>query len=401
MESGMTKILKRRSTVLAGLLGICAVAALMATTVLATFGETASAQSSPTLSVTHAGWADDRTLSSDDQSDLGQSFTSPETSLSWDCSDRRCHSFDLEWSGIDPVNQDKGHSNQVDDADGWTITVTRLDDPITKVAEVEFVTGTSLVTSITQPVSVEEAGDTDDRSYLLGVPWAGERVRVTVTAGSVSASQKVTIPANHLPNAFTNRTDRAATVLVEHTETDNTLHSLVVVWPKVENATHYEVEYIFRNDLNQAEGKKFTNVSRIETGSQQQGLYRSLSPVWDSNHSNAAELNALTNANFDGAEADWIIVVGSLSKLLAGAEGWPEGSLDTANEIIEVIGEDGRNAVGVRVSPVLACGGFSDSHDKSELCSEGSHNARPLALKGRSSRVSYVRFDSSELPLHE
>ena len=70
--------------------------------------------------------------------------------------------------------------------------------------------------------------------------------------------------------------------------------------------------------------------------------------------------------------------------------GRPDGALGSA------LGE-GKNAVGVRIRPVAACADFDIAADHSLLCSPGSKRTGPLALRGKRSRISYVKFEGENM----
>jgi len=116
-------------------------------------------------------------------------------------------------------------------------------------------------------------------------------------------------------------------------------------------------------------------------------------------------LNGLEDSAFgDTGQTDgygrWMGAVTTLPKLLAGAEHWPQTEGDaTASAVREALGA-GQNAVGVRVRPVRACGADQDyppSEPAHVGCATDAHHTGVRAVRGKLSKISYVRFAGGDL----
>ena len=367
----------RRSTALIRLLGICAAAALLA---VGWTAAGASAQAAPTVTVDHAGWAADLDPSDPNTPHYEEALASQTLQIAgggtWDCGDLRCHLMHVFYRNIPerPHNSDKpGH---------YTVTLTRVAPPSAEEVGVSE-HGFEAATQMSIP------SDTFNHAHV-GVPWLGEEVRVTVTGDqNISASVVVEIPA-HIPASFRSREARGGSTLV--TDSASSLPKVVSVWPELAEATHYEVQYTFRT--RSRAHSRFTKVTRIVTVSQSANEYEALGANWDQ-HPNASELNALDNDDV-GSDGDWIVVVTTLPKLLAGAEGWAQetvgGEQLADDEAIADALDAGKNAVGIRVRPLIICAAGESIYKLSNRCSENSHHADPRALEGKISRISYVTF---------
>ncbi len=254
-------------------------------------------------------------------------------------------------------------------------------------------------------------------SWPVAVPWPGERLSIAVVGGEGSSARttKVRTPVPPtLPAAFTARAnaDTVASTLV--TDPNSNLPMVAAVWRKVPQASHYEVQYTFRTRSSNADQRR-TKVTRIVRASQihndsnTAGHYTTLSPSW-SQHPNASVLNALNDSDLntsDGEDGEWVGALTTLPKLLAGAEGWPqdESQFDTAEADIIAALSAGQNAVGVRVRPVAACADYynnpympeADDDPSNTLCATRPDRMAALALRGKKSVISYVRFEGANM----
>ncbi len=381
----------RRSRTLTGLLGVCVAAALLAVFGMAT--EVSAQTSEPTidgLSGEYA-WAAD-VLEQDGNQDTNFRNTtlsavsyaagSDDRTVLWNCNDLRCFFVNLQWSNITP-NPEEGKP-------AYTITLERRAPSPAELGISEDRFATQTVPTI---VSLTVA-DASAREQRVPLPWANQIIEITGAPGS-SASFTLSTPGigRFLGEDFSTRDTRSASTLVTDPENNN-LPTLVSVWPKVAEVTHYEVQYTFRTRSNDP-GQALTRVTRIESGSQLDGAtYEGLSANW-SQARNRTELEALDATDFNN-DGGWIVVVATLPKLLAGAEGWPKAEATAAPEIVEALGE-GRNAVGIRIRPVLACASDHATHARSNLCSKGIEVMAPAAEIGRQGKISYVRFEGDTM----
>ena len=372
-----------RSTALIRLLGVCAAAALLAVCWTAAG---ASAQSTPTVTVEYKGWA----ASEADQFEraglqnplFDYQITGGGT---WHCRDLRCHFLKIVWEGI--PERPFGSNGLPPPNLSYTVTVTR-DAPSEGEIGIAGFNEAAAATEMSVNVILLNEGGVVDR-VILGMPWVGEKVTVTVTGDrNINASAVVKIPAA-VPESFRSREAQGGSTLV--TDSGSTLPKLVSVWPKLAEATHYEVQYTFRTRSRQ-NGQRLTKLTRIVSASQGAGGYEALGADW-SQHPNASELNALDN-DAVGSGGGWIAVVTTLPELLAGAGGWPQetvgGERLAADAAIAVALGAGKNAVGIRVRPMIVCA----APNSNSGCSPGSNpsQAAPLALRGKKSKISYVVF---------
>ncbi len=378
----------------AGLLGVCVAAALLAVFGMAT--EVSAQTSEPTIdgeSGEH-GWAADL-LEQDGNQDLdfrnGTVLTavsyadgSQATGATWSCNDLRCFFLNLRWSNITP------NPEHVNGKPAYTITLERRAPSPAElgISEADFATK-AVPTIVSLPVA-----DASAREQRVPLPWANQIIEITGAPGS-SASFTLSTPGigRFLGEDFSTRDTRSASTLVTDSANNN-LPTLVSVWPKVEGATHYEVQYTFRTRSDDP-GQALTRVTRIESGSQIVGTtYAGLNANW-SQARNRTELEALDSSDFNN-DGGWIVVVTTLPKLLAGAEGWPKAEATAEPDIVEALGE-GRNAVGIRIRPVLACATDLATHARSDLCSKDIHEMAPEAEVGRQGKISYVRFEGDTM----
>jgi len=403
MQSKMQAAGRGRSTALIRLLGLGAAAALFA--VLWTAAG-AAAQNAPAVTAEYMGWAADipdpsgpsgayeqvqqesifqivSVAEGSDRSVIGQQ---------WECRNVQCHYLRVSWSGL--------AENLNSEGPRYTFTLTR-DAPSAEdigVAEDQFGAAgaaTEMAKYMFRPSYISVSSG----YRYLPVPWPNEEVRVTVSSAPGSAaSDVVRIPATDLPAAFASRAAQHAATLVAAAESSgSSLPRLVIVWPKVEGATHYELQYTVRTRSNQA-GQRLMRTTRIVRAFNVPGAltvaYESLQPDW-SGHWNSPVLSALTNASF-GDAGDWFGVVTTLPWLLGGAAGWPQETVDGESAAVEAdivtALSAGRNAVGVRIRAMAACADFDTATHQSLLCSQYSKRAGPLALRGKQGRISYVKF---------
>ena len=376
-----------RSTALIRLLGICAAAALLAVCWTAAG---ASAQSAPTVTVEHGGWA-----ASDADAHAKTALRNPAYEFTiagggaWHCRNLRCHFLDISWEGI-PERIGSGGSPHPDLQ--YTIVMTRAAPSAADLggSNENFDEAAAATEMFLNIVELNQAGVVDHAH--LGVPWAGEQVTVTVIgAESAQASAVVKIPAA-VPETFRSREPRGGSTLVR--DSGSNLPQVVSVWPKLAGATHYELQYTFRTRSRKS-GQSLTKLTRIVAASQGADAYEALGADW-SQHPNAQQLNALGNDDV-GADGGWIAVVTTLPELLAGEGAWPQENVggerlaDDA-DIAAALGA-GKNAVGIRIRPVIVCAALQSISNHSPPCPTGSAQAAPLALKGKKSRISYVKFE--------
>ncbi len=372
---------------LVGRLGIGVAAVLL--TILGMATAVSAQESNPSVEITYIGWAADEQPTGNAARDLDRAFGVVTNSIrSWDCSDRRCHYVRVDFSGIAP----KPNIQKVDgvnDGPGWNLTVTR-EHP-----------DRNAVRLMSKDVGVDEAGGGNGPyTYYVAVPWAGERVWVTLKGEDLESnkSDSAVIPA-HVPAAFRTRSPLVASTLVDWEENSSTLPMLLTVWPKTVGATRYDLQYVFRGDLHQGSTGNYSQVvtTRLVTASQKRGLYERLGADW-SRHAQRAILGALTNDDFDSEDAGWIFVTTPLPKLVSGAEGWPQAEIVEDDITAALEAGAGKARIGVRVQPVLDCS-LADSFapDLTEFCSAGTYALDTLSLRGKKSQVSYKTVRLSDL----
>ena len=382
-----------RSTALIRLLGIGAVAAL-ATLCWIAAGASAAY---PTVTAEYGGWAEDAPdeikLAIEHTPQFEYSLTDPLASVvpgsdTWNCQNYRCHYLNVSWSGITP-NRGAGQYP-------YTIRLTR--NVLPSAADVGVTEEHFELLFLAARMSLPTL---NTAQQYVPLPWHGERVTVSVIGapGSGASDFAVKIPENDLPPGFNSRAAAGGAALVQDPNNSN-LPMVLAVWPKLDGATHYEVQYTLRTRSRQS-GQKLTKVTRILSPGQLDGYsgqYTSLNPNW-AQHPNASVLSNLGAGNFDGSNPDqWMAALTTLPELLAGAEGWPSetvggAALAAEADIIAALGR-GKNAVAIRIRPVLACGAYHHT-----LCS-GSANflTAVLAQWGKQSRISpYVMFKGDNL----
>jgi len=380
-----------RSPALLRLLGIWAAAALLA---LLWTAAGAAAQSAPAVTAAYGGLAGEAGPSIRDQISASDStFTLDErapgslafdsANSTWLCENLRCHYLDVSWSGIAP-NPDAAQSP-------YTVTLTRYRTPSAEDIGVEAdeFAATLVPTQVSLPI---RGADTGQR--YVPVPWPGERLTVTVNGAAGSeASDLVKIPAVGRTPAFSSR---AAAYQVGSTlqgGRNSSLPGVVSVWPKVEGATNYEVQYTIRTRSRERE-QRLTRVIYItdyrHLDSEGGDWYGELNLNWGQ-HPNA-EFADLAVSDFD-EDGDWMLALIDMRIMLGGAPGWPDGKVIDGDlhadqaAVVEAMSA-GQNAIGVRVRPLVAC-----AVEDSTLCADRPLQMGVLALRGRQSRISYVRFD--------
>ncbi len=396
MQSTTQMLGKRRSTAWIRLFGIGAAAALLAVFWMAAG---ASARGGASATAEYMGWAADGIDSSIAAEIQASSFqinrSAPGargTDLgSWNCANLRCHYLKVTWSGV----TERAHGN----AHPFTIALTRnapsaADIGVFDDAFAELVVATDMSTP------THKTGQ-----QYVGVPWAGERVRVTVLGtGGNAATTVLKIPATDRPAAFVSRDLQLGATLAIFPESELEVPRVLVVWPKVAEATHYELQYTIRTRSSQA-AQRVTKVTwylrAIKIPGTRAVFYGSIRFDW-SRHWNAPVLSQLTNADFSNTTGNWVATVASLPSLLADAPDWPQevtedGRTGGAEADITAALSQGKNAIGVRVRPIVACGDFDIATNHSTLCSTGSERTGPLALWGRYNRISYVKFEGDNL----
>ncbi len=398
MKNEMRIATKGRSAALIWLLGICAAAAALLV-VFGTISGASAQDGQPTLNYTSGGWAPE-TLT---DIDLGGSDRATWEALKfntwldvqerapgshatgsgrWGCDDLRCYYVNLEWSNITP-NPESGKP-------AYTITLERNAPSADQlgISEEDFA-GKVVPTVVSLTVL-----DPNTSEQIFPMPWVGGIITITGAPGSQASFSTFTDGLRPLlGDAFDTRDTRSASTLATNPEAN--LPTIVSVWPKAEGATHYEVEYTFRTRSDVSPAQRLTKVTRIVSVSQISGTYEDFNANWSQVNRNREELEALTNSDF-GNDGDWIAVVTTLPKLLAGAEGWPEKEGAAETDILSALGE-GRNAVGIRIKPVLACATSEDTDDLSNICSKGINKMAPRAEYGRQGKISYVRFEGDNM----
>ncbi len=65
-------------------------------------------------------------------------------------------------------------------------------------------------------------------------------------------------------------------------------------------------------------------------------------------------------------------------------------------DIIAALSEGG-NAIGIRVRPAAACADIDPATNHSSLCPADSERAGSLALRGKKSKISYMRFEGGNM----
>ena len=385
-----------RNTVLFRLLKICAAAALLAVCWAAAG---ASAQGAPTVTAEYGGLARDAEQSIQDQiSSPGSTFTldarAPgsldfsSTNTTWVCENLRCRYLNVSWSGITP-NPDTSTSP-------YTITLARNRTPSAADVGVDAdqFAATLVPTQISLPIR-----DANTGQRYVPVPWVGERVTVAVSGAAGSeASDVVKIPAVPRSPVFASRANADQVGSTLGAAGSAALPPVVSVWPKVEGATHYELQYTIRT-RSRRDGQRLTKVTYIvdyrhlHEGSNN-NWYERLDANWGQ-HPNAS-LRELVVTDF-GEDGEWMLALISMRLLLGGERGWPSAEVDgeiLANEAdVAAALSQGRNAIGVRVRPMVACAPV----DISTLCADRSPQMGVLALRGRKSKISYVIFEGSSV----
>ena len=393
MKNEMRIATKGRNTALIYLLGICAIALLV---VFGTISGASAQDDGPTIDFDMGGWAAETVTDTDPGgSDRAtwEALTSTYLSVQdrapgshatasgrWGCEDLRCYYGTLSWSNVTP-NQEHGKA-------AYTITLERNAPSADQIG----IPDGSFASSVVPTVVSLTVPDASTSELILPIPWAAGIVTITGAPGS-QASFTHSNPGLRplLGDAFGTRDTRSASTLA--TDEESSLPMIVSVWPRAEGATHYEVGYTFRTRSDDP-AQRLTKVTRIVSVSQIAYTYEDFNANW-SQARNRAELEALTNSDF-ASGGGWIGVVTTLPKLLAGAEGWPSKEAAAETEAFDALGE-GRNAVGIRIKPVLACATAEDTDDLSDICSKGINKMAPQAEYGRQGKISYVRFEGDTM----
>ncbi len=386
MKTEMRIATKGRSAALIWLLGICAAAAALLV-VFGTISGASAQDGQPTLNHTEGGWAEetvtDYGIGGSDRATwetLTTTWLSGESGL-WGCEDLRCYYLNLEWSNITP-NPESGKP-------AYTITLERNAPSAGDLG----ISDTAFAGKVVPTVVRLNVLDANTSEQIFPMPWVGGIITITGAPGSQASFSTFTDgPRPLLGDAFDTRDTRSASTLA--TDAESNLPMIVSVWPKDEGASHYEVEYTFRTRSDDP-AQRLTKVTRIVSVSQIADTYEGFNANWSQVNRNRAELEALTNSDFAN-DGGWIGVVTTLPKLLAGAEGWPEKEGAAETDILSALGE-GRNAVGVRIKPVLACATSEDTDDLSNICSKGINKMAPQAEYGRQGKISYVRFEGDNM----
>ena len=383
------------------LIGIGVLAALAA---LVWTAGGASAQRGPTVKASYEGWAADATaeVASDVRAshfqilDIADNSSPAALNRHWTCPDLGCHYLHVRWSGIPAKPAVDGKIG------GYDISLARF---APSPADIGVSESDFELTNV--PIAMRmRVADESAREWYVPVPWPGERVTVLVHGHLYGANRVVKVPAASLSaRAALSQTEAGATLVTNHVDPGR-LPTVMAIWRQIEGATHYEVEYTFRTRSAEQRLTKVTRAvarSQVSDKAQGQGTqtgqthyqYSAFNANWDQ-HPNAASLNALTDNAFGDQPTDgqWLGSLTTLGKLLEGAEGWPQSDLDAnADADITAALSAGRNAVGVRVRPMLACAAY----DNSALCSDNSRLAAPLAVAGQKSRITYVRFRGADV----
>ena len=391
------------------LLGIGALAALAAL-FWATAG-TSAQSNEPTVTVAHGGWAADdaNTLSDAAKAQIKTGLTiggvadgsAPlglDSTQRWTCPNLKCHYLNVSWSGIPQIQTDDPSK-----PGGYEIIVARRSNTTAK--HVGMSDAAFAVTAVPVTMSLRAPGSST-QAYVA-VPWPGERLTVAVQGEEeVRAHAIVRTPAPTLPAAFTSARSQSSVgaTLVEN-PVDGNLPTVLAIWREVDGATYYEVEYTFRSGSD-VRAQRLTRVTRTVARSQvadkeniHEGethyAYEALDADWDQ-HPNAAVLNALNNYAFGDVgqptHGKWMGALSTLGKLLLGAEGWPQTEVAADNAVTDALSVS-RNALGVRLRPVLACAVDGGSR----LCSDNSTTAAPRAWRGKTSRISYATFEGADV----
>jgi len=382
-----------RGTAWLRLLGIGAAAALLA---LCWTAAGAAAQSEPAVTAAYEGLASEAPQYIQDQINPllsmqeGAPGSKAITSVGWACGNlgdaRPCRYLSVSWSGITP---------RTSAGDYYDITLTRRQIPTARdlgVTESEFA-DLYVPTVMSQSVPSYGAGQ-----QYVPLPWSGEELTVTVSGapGSEASSAVVKIPAPGRPAVLTARAaaDQAGSTLV--TDPDNADLPLVLsVWSKVSGVSHYELQYTFRTRSGNKQ-QRWTKLSYIvnpqvggisDTGGAPR-QYSTYNADW-SQHPNPA-VRGLTDSDFNRGTGEWLGALISLPELLAGARGWPADEPGAKAEIIAALRE-GKNAVGLRVRPIAACGS-PYSYDSAHCVEQSLLVGGALPLWGRQSVISYVQF---------
>ena len=394
------------------LIGIGALVALVAL-FWATAG--ASAQRGPTVKASYEGWATGTTdldVASNIRSsifdiiDIAEGSSTAALNDHWSCPNLRCQYLHVTWRGI-PAKPADGE----DKFAGYDISLARhapSSGADIGVSEVDFAS-TNVPIAMTVRVPDLDGNRHNPGSWYVPVPWPGERVTVLVHGDLYGANRVVKVPAASLSaRADLSQTAVGATLVVNRVDNGN-LPTVLAIWRRIEDVTHYEVEYTFRT---RSANQRLTKVTRAvarnqisdkESGQGPQGhwhyQYSDLAPSWDQ-HPNSALLDRVQNAAFgdqgqvlDGEPVQWMGALTTLGKLLEGAEGWDQSAV-TDTGITESLSR-GRNMLGVRLRPMLACAAYDNR--TSDLCSENSTLAGPLAVAGKQSRITYVRFRGADV----
>jgi len=390
------------------LLGIGALAALAA--LLWTVAGASAQVEKARATVEYRGWAAADTLDAEARTQISTSqliisrvadnSSSAQHGQAWTCPNLRCHYLHVSWSGLAPIPATD------DQPEGYNIHLVRRRAPS---PEDIGVSGADFA-STTVPIQLSlyrVPADASER--YVPVPWPGERVSVMVTGRNPRGTKtriafdSAEIPQTVLPASFA--ADKApladaqfgATLVENHLEGD--LPTVVTVWRKADKATHYEVQYTLRTRSRVSEQRrtKWTSlvgvgqISDATQGADQAYQYSALNAGW-AQHPNAAVLSGLQDSDFgdpnNEGQGQWMGALATLPALLAGQEHWPESTPGAVNATaITRALRVGKNALGLRVRPVLACAAHA-----SDLCSDNSQLTGARALRGKQSRIVYVQF---------